>query len=205
MKKYKIMTISIVGIIAFLSLIGINLYAKYYIQKKEQIEKISIYLQDTFDEPMEIDSISIADGCNAICNPIDNKNFKFAVTYWSSENKYINSYYKVCLELEAKDLIQTVLSNECLNVDYELYLQLVEGPPVKKYEELTKISQQLNRPLSWKDGLCNEELEYVQIIIKDKNIDKNIALRIVEKIPIPYKRIIVSVLNSKNIILDITN
>lgn len=188
-------------IILFAAIKKYNDY-NYILNHKEN--EVSNYLETNFDEEMEISDISIKDGCYAVCNPVNNKDFKFAVMYWTSREKYIDTYLQVCLEEEANQLILSKLSNEYS--DITCFSQLSTSSPINKFEELHKTYEYLGRPLSWHDEICSETLQDITIIINDDNIDENTAyeiVKMVDELPISYQHIKISKNKLENILVNI--
>ena len=201
MKKIIISLVSIVIIIAFLS---INKYNNYKFELNQKENEILNYLEQNFDEAMEITDLSIKDGCYAVCNPLNDQDFKFEVVYWMSREKYIDTYLQMCLENEANQILIRELSDKNLRISCNT--QLLTGSPINKYEELKKAHDYLGRPLSWYDDICEEVLQEVTIIVYDDSIDRNAAYEMVEiinKLPIPYQHITISKNKLENILVNI--
>lgn len=205
MKKIKIYIACLFLVIAFITLFAVIKICNDYNYNLSQKEtEVSNYLATNFNEEMEISNISIHDGCYAVCNPVNNKNFKFAVMYWTNREKYIDTYLQTCLEEEANQLILSQLSNKYS--DITCFSQLSTGSPINKFEELHKTYEYLGRPLSWYDDICNEVLQDITIIINDDNIDKNAAyeiVKIINDLPIPYQHIKISKKELENILISI--
>lgn len=204
MKKRTIIVILVCLILAIIFTVLLNTYKRYNDLKQIKWNEVLDYLNDNFNEPMEITDISIIDGCYARCNPIDNTNLKFTVVYWMNENRYIDTYFQICLENEAKQLIEKQLMNSFYN--FECYVQLFTDSPFKECVKLYDLYNKLGRPLSWHDDICDESLAYVQLVIHDNNINGDVAygiIKSIDKLPVRYNRIIISKNTSDNIILEI--
>lgn len=201
MKKIIISLVCVVVVIMFVSINKYNNYKFEFEQKENEVED---YLEQNFDEAMEITDISIKDGCYAVCSPLNDNDFKFEVMYWASREKYIDTYLQRCLENEADQIFLKELNDPNLRISCNT--QLLTGSPINKYEELQNARDQLGRPLSWYDDICEEVLQEVSIIVYDDGIDINTANEMAEqikKLPIPCQHIRISKNKLENVLADI--
>lgn len=190
MRKYKITIVLIVCFVVLVFGMVLTKYKTYNELKNSKLNEIYEYWDKTYTEAMAIVNLSIIDGCNARCVLIDDSELQFTVMYWDSENKYIDSYLQTYLEKEAEQFIKKQLESKYS--DFNCYVQLLSGPPVITYDRLYSFYKQLNRPLSWNDELCKEQLADIYITVTNNNFKNEDAANMVDlinKLSIDYNHI----------------
>lgn len=199
MKKI-ILSIVIFFIILLVFLILVLLYKDYKVDKRiseEKLPEIEEYLKNKYDEEMVIYDYSTYDGFLALVYPKNNKDNRFTVTYWYSDEKYVDDYIEISLENEATSILNDklkeilIIGTDCL--DYHFFMLLELPPPRDCGEYLYEKYKDIQIPISWKNPECTEKIDELSLEIENGDIDliksKVIDIRdAVKSAGIPYNK-----------------